>query len=163
MSKKKPVCDSDQKLHFKTKYIYLTIFFKRCIQHLAAGAAVIFLLYFLRRCLALGLLFVREIFLIDVAKVTLTGFENKKPEINWFFPVRCHLQRWYLKVFRLRILICVYGNFKFHLGGYFSGLLSGEWEITPSKTCWDIAKRLKTGTKVKNYIFSENKNTSGSP
>ena len=43
---KHPVCDSNQKSHFKNKYIYIRImiFFKRCIQHLAAGAAVIFLL-----------------------------------------------------------------------------------------------------------------------
>ena len=66
--KKKTVCDSDQNPLFKSKYIYIyiriTVFFKRCIQHLAAGA---------RSSL------VREVFLIDVVKVTLPVFENIKP------------------------------------------------------------------------------------
>ena len=53
-------CDSDQKPHFKTKYKYSRkiVFFKRCMQHLVAGAAVKFL-----RCLVLELPFVVEIFL----------------------------------------------------------------------------------------------------
>ena len=53
-------CDSDQKPHFKTKYKYSRkkFFFKRCMQHLVAGAAVKFL-----RCLVLELPFVVEIFL----------------------------------------------------------------------------------------------------
>ena len=39
-----------------------------------------------------------------------------------------------------------------NLGEYFSYSFSGGDKITPSKTCEDIAKKLKTGTKVKSYI-----------
>ena len=52
------------------------------------------------------------------------------------------------------VLICIHKNFKSNLGGYFSGLFSGGGRITPSKTLKDIAKSLKTGTKVKIIIYS---------
>ena len=51
-----------------------------------------------------------------------------------------------------RILICFYKNFKSNFGEYFSVSFSGGGKITPSKTCLDIAKNLKTGTKIRNYI-----------
>ena len=68
MSKKKKQFAIVTKILFSRANIYIyiriTVFFKRCIQHLAAGA---------RSSL------VREVFLIDVVKVTLPVFENIKP------------------------------------------------------------------------------------
>ena len=39
-----------------------------------------------------------------------------------------------------------------NLGEYFSDLFFDGDKITPSKTCLDITKKLKTGTRVKSYI-----------
>ena len=68
MSKKKKQFAIVTKILFSRANIYIyiriTVFFKRCIQHLAAGA---------RSSL------VKEVFLIDVVKVTLPVFENIKP------------------------------------------------------------------------------------
>ena len=68
MSKKKKQFAIVTKILFSRANIYIyiriTVFFKRCIQHLADGA---------RSSL------VREVFLIDVVKVTLPVFENIKP------------------------------------------------------------------------------------